>query len=112
MDTEQLVYSMIKEAIKIGMQDVDQEKSIGGFKNMSGEFIPNIEVKPNREIFFIVESSGDPIPNPRIKEIGIKFHQLGGLELMQEAYYEITKSFGIHGPNLKYAWINVGDWRN
>jgi hypothetical protein len=104
MDTEQLVYSLIKEAIEIGMQDVDKEKSKGGFQN--------IEVKPGKSLFYIVQSNGESIPNPRIKEIGLKLHQLGGLQLMQQAYYEIIKPFGSHGPNLKWAWSNVGNWQN
>lgn len=103
MDTEQLVYSLIKEAIEIGMQDVDKEKSKGGF---------HIEVKPGKSLFHIVQSNGESIPNPRIKEIGLKLHQLGGLQLMQQAYYEIIKPFGSHGPNLKWAWSNVGNWQN
>lgn len=112
MDTEQLVYSLIKEAIEIGMQDVDKEKSKGGFPNMFGQWIPNIEVKPGKSLFNIVQSNGESIPNPRIKEIGLKLHQLGGLQLMQQAYYEIIKPFGIHGPNLKWVWSNVGNWQN
>ncbi|MDN3687233.1 hypothetical protein [Cyclobacterium jeungdonense] len=110
MNTEQLVYSLIKEAIEIGMKDVDLEKSKGGYQNMLGQGIPNIVMKPGRSLFYIVQSNGDEIPNSRIKEIGLKLHQFGGLQLMQQAYYDIIKPFGGHGPNLKWVWENVGNW--
>ena len=113
MDKEQLVYSLIKEAIEIGLQDVDMENSKGGSQNMFGQYIPReIELKPGKSLFHIVRSGSDSVPNPRIREIGLKLHQLGGLELMQVAYYEIIKPFGSHGPMLKYAWSNVGYWQN
>lgn len=108
METEKLVYSLIKEAIEIAMQDIDIAKST----DESGQMLRyGIQLKPNKYLFHIKNADGTSFPNPRILEIGLSIHRIGGLKLMQQSYYEIIRPFGAHGPGLKWAWNNVGDWR-
>jgi len=85
-ETLKKVIRLIKDSQKIAQELIDEGKA--------------------EDIFFI-----DDEPNPRIIEIGEELSNIGGIDLMQEAYYEIIKPFGSNGPNLKWAWNNVGNWR-
>ena len=65
-------------------------------------------MKKNATGLFFVKSGEKKYPNPRIIAIGEELSRLGGVALMQEAYYEIIKPFGFHGPTLKWVWNGIG----
>ena len=105
------VVRLVKEAIEIGNSYIDKEKSVG----FDGNY-PNIVLKENMPDFLYIETKNiekgtKDVFHPRIKEIGKELSEIGGLELMQQAYYEIKKHFGKYGSILKYVWDGVGPWR-
>lgn len=97
--TLQKVVSLIKEAHQIGFQALDMDEF------QKGKVILN-----SKGFGVFCDSTGEL--HPRLREIGEELNKIGGIQLMQEAYYEIIKPFGSHGPNLKGAWHGVGNWLN
>lgn len=48
----------------------------------------------------------------RAREIGTRFHQVGGQELMSYAYRKVRKQAGKSpSSHLEYAWKDIGDWQ-
>ncbi|MBU7016530.1 MAG: hypothetical protein HXS44_03405 [Theionarchaea archaeon] len=47
----------------------------------------------------------------RTREIGDILDRMGGIELMQAAYYRILVSLGLNSARaLEWAWGNIGEW--
>lgn len=48
----------------------------------------------------------------RAREIGNRFHQVGGQELMSYAYRKVRKQAGKSpASHLEYAWKDIGEWQ-
>lgn len=46
------------------------------------------------------------------RQIGVRLNQIGGIELMQAAYYRVAAVLGpVAGRSLEVAWGYIGDWR-
>lgn len=103
---------LIKELQEIGYLSVDKEKSKGEYKNILGQKILIVELLENSPGLFSILSNGEKKVNPRVREIGEELFNIGGFELMQKAYYEVIKPFGVHGQSLSYAWESIGGWQN
>lgn len=63
---------------------------------------------------FISDPGGDFNENGchiKAREIGATLHKMGGLQLMQAAYYRIIAELGLGvGRSLEFAWGYIGDW--
>lgn len=94
------VIRMIKEIHEIGFKNIDMEEFNKGNIKLINEDIG----------LFCIDKNGTF--HPRIIEIGKELNKIGGIQLMQDAYYEIINPFQSHGPILKWAWGGIGDWQN
>lgn len=48
----------------------------------------------------------------RAREIGTRFRQVGGNDLMSWAYRKVRKQAGKElSSHLEYAWRDIGDWQ-
>jgi hypothetical protein len=94
------VVRMIKEIHEIGFSSIDMDEFKKG----------NIKELNEKIGLFCIDEEG--AFHPRIIEIGNELNRIGGIALMQEAYYEIIKPFKSHGPILKWAWGGIGGWQN
>lgn len=48
----------------------------------------------------------------RAREIGTRFHQIGGNGLMTWGYKKVRKNAGkIPASHLEYAWKDISDWQ-
>lgn len=49
----------------------------------------------------------------RTREIGARLNEMGGIRLMQAAWYRVRAILGAgHGRSLEVAWGNIGDWQS
>lgn len=47
----------------------------------------------------------------RTREIGVTLNTMGGIKLMQEAYYRVLAALGPpRARSLEFAWAYIGDW--
>jgi hypothetical protein len=64
---------------------------------------------------FLSERPGSPFNmqcrHVRARQIGQRFHEIGGLPLMLYVAKQVRKKLGkdIHS-HLEYAWTDIGDW--
>lgn len=48
----------------------------------------------------------------RARQIGVQLNKIGGIELMQAAYYRVAAVLGpVVSRSLEVAWGYIGDWR-
>jgi len=48
----------------------------------------------------------------RARQIGLRLHQIGGVELMLWAFKKVKKKAGkVPASHLEYAWTDVGGWQ-
>ncbi|NLN70502.1 MAG: hypothetical protein GX142_06945 [Chloroflexi bacterium] len=46
------------------------------------------------------------------RRIGLKLHQIGGLELMQAARAHVNRKLkAVLAEHLDYCWQNIGEWK-
>ena len=47
----------------------------------------------------------------RARDIGKRFHEIGGLPMMEYAHKIVRKKLGMKlVSHLEYAWSDIGDW--
>jgi phage terminase large subunit len=110
-EAEEKVKMLISELNRIAIKYIDKTKEVKYYQNMYGQDIPDISFIEGETPFFEKDLNGKRIPDPRVVQIGWALHKLGGLKLMQYVYYQVIPKLGGDGPNLKWAWDNVGDWQ-
>jgi hypothetical protein len=64
---------------------------------------------------FLSERPGPPFNfqcrHIRTREIGKRFHEIGGLRLMEYAHKKVQKKLSKDlVAHLEYAWSEIGDW--
>jgi hypothetical protein len=82
-----------------------------------GEYNRLIEelIRIGKDEDFLSERPGSPFNaqcrHMRARQIGTRFNELGGLELMQTARQRVKKKLGANlAAHLDYAWTDIGEW--
>ncbi|HNS63299.1 MAG TPA: hypothetical protein PKV95_06565 [Anaerolineaceae bacterium] len=64
---------------------------------------------------YLSERPGSPFNSQcrhtRAREIGKRFHEIGGLRLMEWAHQRVRRKLGpALASHLEYAWAEIGEW--
>jgi hypothetical protein len=86
-DQGQVVNKLMDELIRIGVQEDYLSERPGGAYNAQSRHV-------------------------RTRDIGRRFYEIGGLELMKWAHKKVRKKVSkIKAEHLEYAWDGVGPWK-
>lgn len=108
--------TIVEFLMEIGNESTDPSKAyVAGGMFCIGGAIPQHEVWPTKDgkyEFHIKDNvTGEFVPDPRVTMIGRYLYSVGGVELMQRAYYGLDE-LGYKGSkrSLGWAWNGLGSW--